>query len=67
MKEKHLDLIFFLPVVLFAEYILAAIVGCTAYVCGAGEKFYCTIYCYSLMTVFSLTIAAFVFRYFKKR
>jgi hypothetical protein len=42
MKASVLNkVLFVLPLLLFADYILMAILGCTACLFGLGEKFYC--------------------------
>lgn len=34
-----------LPLILFADYILMAIIGCTTCILGFGEDFFCGTYC----------------------
>jgi hypothetical protein len=45
MRSK---LLFFIPLVLFIDRVMFAILGCIAGACSAGDKFFCVIYCYFL-------------------
>jgi len=46
MKASILIKLFFvLPLLLFADYILMAILGCTTCLFGFGEEFYCGSFC----------------------
>lgn len=40
-----LKLCFILPLLLFVDYILMALIGFCASSCGAGDSFFCGIYC----------------------
>lgn len=56
MKASVLIKVFFvLPLLLFADYILMAILGCTACLFGLGEKFYCGFFCLAGKIILALT------------
>jgi hypothetical protein len=40
-----IKLFFVLPLILFVDYILMALLGCTTCLFGLGEKFYCGTFC----------------------
>jgi hypothetical protein len=56
-KYNYLKCLLIIPAVLFIDWIVMVVAGCVAGLCHAGEKFYCTVYCYSGITLLSLSIA----------
>jgi len=57
MKNFLLRFGFFFPAAIFAVYVLMVIIGCVANCYGAGEAFYCGVFCklgYSLMALTTL-------------
>ena len=50
-----------LPLILFADYILMAIIGCTTCLFGSGDDFYCGPYCLAGKII--LCISAIFFGY----
>jgi hypothetical protein len=46
MKPTIIKWILIIPAILFADWIIMITAGCLTSICGAGEKFYCGIYCY---------------------
>jgi hypothetical protein len=62
MKASILIKIFLvLPLIIFADYILMAILGCTACLFGLGEDFYCSSFCLAGKII--LVLSAIVFGY----
>lgn len=50
-----------LPVILFADYILMAVIGCATCLFGYGDEFYCGPYCMIGKTVLGLSAILFVY------
>jgi hypothetical protein len=44
-SSLFLKIFFVLPAILFADYILISIIGCTTCLFGAGDDFYCGPFC----------------------
>lgn len=62
MKSHLLIKIFvFLPLILFADYLLMALIGCSTCLFGVGEDYYCNTYCILGKTI--LVISALFFGY----
>jgi len=56
MKASVLIKVFFiLPLVLFVDYILMAILGCTTCLFGLGEGFYCGSFCLAGKIILALS------------
>ena len=56
MKASILLKVFFvLPLLLFADYILMAILGCTTCLFGLGEEFYCSSFCLAGKIILALS------------
>jgi hypothetical protein len=56
MKASVLIKVFFvLPLLLFADYILMAILGCTTCLFGLGEEFYCGSFCLAGKIILALS------------
>jgi hypothetical protein len=53
--------------ILFIDYVLIAIIGCTAYVAGATENFYCGPFCLIGITIISISIVFPLIWYAKKK
>ena len=45
MKAKILMLVLIFSVILFINYFLLVVIGCTACAVGAEESFYCIVFC----------------------
>ena len=56
MKASILIKIFFVaPLILFVDYILMAILGCTTCLLGLGEEFYCGSFCLAGKIILALS------------
>ena len=59
----------FLPITWLVTYVALVLIGLVSFVLGAGDQFYCSIYCKLGLPLFSLTTIAFlvhfVYRYTK--
>jgi len=45
MKAKILMYMMIFSVILFIDYVLLVVIGCTACAAGAKESFYCIVFC----------------------
>jgi hypothetical protein len=63
MNSRILVGILVLPLVLFIEYLVFILLGCTAELCGATDHFYCTVYCKIAIGVLILTGAILLYRF----
>ena len=45
MKAKILMYVMIFTVILFVDYVLLVVIGCTACAIGAQESFYCVVFC----------------------
>jgi hypothetical protein len=60
MKTSALFKVFFiLPLLLFIDYILMAILGCTACLFGLGENYYCGSFCLTGKIILALSAILF--------
>ena len=60
MKASVLIKVFFvLPLLLFVDYILMAILGCTTCLFGFGEEFYCGSFCLAGKIILVLSVIFF--------
>jgi hypothetical protein len=60
MKASIVIKIFFvLPLILFVDYILMAIIGCTTCLFGLGEDFYCGSFCIAGKIILALSVIFF--------
>jgi hypothetical protein len=48
-----------LPLLLFADYILMALLGCTTCLFGLGDKFYCGTFCLAGKIILALSLVFF--------
>ena len=57
MKPKSilLKILILLPFLLFIDWIVMVLFGCVASICGAGENFYCSVFCKTGIVLLSLT------------
>jgi hypothetical protein len=65
MKIKLLKLFLFVPVILFADWVILSLMGCIAGSCNAGHNFFCKVFCYfgiGLVVASLLGILYIVFR-----
>ena len=53
-----------LPIVVFANYLLMAIIGCLTFLWGCGDDFYCNSFCLIGKIIFGFTIVVFFFLIF---
>jgi hypothetical protein len=51
----YIKLFFLLPLILFVDYILMAIVGCTTCLFGFGDGFYCGPFCLAGKIILALS------------
>jgi hypothetical protein len=56
MKPIYVKVLIFLPFLLFVDWIIMVIFGCFASVCGADNKFYCSVFCKVGIVLLSLTV-----------
>lgn len=62
MKTSLFIKIFFvLPLILFADYLLMAILGCSTCLFGLGEEFYCGAFCFAGKIILALSAVLFVY------
>jgi len=60
MKATILFKLFFvLPGILFADYLLMALIGCTTCLFGLGEEFYCGSFCLAGKIILALSAVFF--------
>ena len=60
MKTPILIKIFFvLPFIIFVDYVLMAVLGCTTSLFGSGEEFYCTSFCLAGKIILALSAILF--------
>ena len=65
MKTSIVIKVFFLlPAILFFDYILLALIGCTGCLLGLGDDFYCGPYCIFGKIVLGLTAVFFLYLIF---
>jgi len=65
MKAKlGFKLLFFLPIIIFANYIVMAIIGCTSCFFGAGNDYMCGTYCLIGKIVLGLSVILFLYLIF---
>jgi hypothetical protein len=57
MKHAYVKVLFFLPFLLFIDWSIMVIFGCFASVCGADDKFYCSVFCKVGIVLLSLTVS----------
>jgi len=50
-----LKIFFVLPLILFVDYLLMAIIGCTTCLFGLGEEFYCGSFCLAGKIILALS------------
>lgn len=60
-NQMIIKVILLLPIIVFADYILMALVGCTASLCGLGDTFYCGPYCFIGKGILLLSLAFFFY------
>lgn len=48
-----------LPLILFVDYLLMAIIGCTTCLFGFGDEFYCSPYCLAGKIILALSLLIF--------
>ena len=51
----YLKIFFILPLILFVDYVLMAIIGCTTCLFGLGDEFYCGSFCLAGKIILALT------------
>lgn len=62
MKASVFKKVFFvLPLILFIDYAIMAIIGCTTCLFGSGEDFYCSTFCVVGKIVLALSALFFVY------
>lgn len=54
-----LKVFFVLPVILFADYLLMALLGCTTCLFGMGDEFYCGPFCIAGKIILALSVTFF--------
>ncbi len=59
-----INLLFVLPVLLFADYLLMIILGSICKIFEAGNAFYCGPFCYAGKIILTLTALLFIYRVF---
>ena len=67
MKPALLKLFIFLPLLLFIDWIIMVIFGCFASICGADNKFYCSLFCRIGIVLLSLTVLFLAWLLLRKR
>ena len=54
-----LKIFFILPLILFVDYLLMALIGCTTCLFGFGEEFYCGSFCLAGKIILALSALLF--------
>jgi hypothetical protein len=57
----YLKLFLVLPLILFVDYLLMALIGCTTCLLGLGEDFYCGSFCLAGKIILALSAIFFVY------
>ena len=55
----YIKVFLILPLILFTDYLLMAILGCTTYLFGLGDEFYCGPFCLAGKLVLALSAVLF--------
>jgi len=56
-----------IPALLFADWIIMILIGCMSNLCHAGNNYFCSVYCYTGITLLSVTVLFVLYLIFKKR
>ena len=67
MKPVYLKVLLLLPFLLFLDWIIMVMFGCFASFCGAGNKFYCSVFCKVGIVLLSMTVLFVIVWLFRKR
>jgi hypothetical protein len=67
MNLMRSKLLFFIPLVLFIDWLLLTILGCIAGVCNAGDKFFCVVYCYFGISLIVVSVMLTFFIIYRKQ
>lgn len=55
------------PALLFADWIIMVLIGCISGLCHADNKFFCSSYCYTGITLLSVTALFVAYLIFSKK
>ncbi len=66
MRTTFFKWLLIAPAFLFADWLIMVFIGCFSSLCHADNKFYCSVYCCTGITLLSLTALLIVYLIFKK-
>jgi hypothetical protein len=55
MRTTLFKWLLIVPALLFADWLIMVLIGCISGLCHADNKFFCSIYCYTGITLLSVT------------
>jgi len=58
-KPIIIKVLVFLPLILFVDYIIMALIGCTSCLFGTGKDFYCGPFCLAGKIILALSVILF--------
>lgn len=70
MKLSISKWLLIIPILLFLDWIIMVLFGCFSSVCGAGNSFYCNVYCavgIALLIFTLLIVILLIFKSLKKK
>jgi hypothetical protein len=66
MRTTFFKWLLIIPALLFADWLIMVFIGCLSGLCHAGNKFFCSVYCFTGITLLSVTALYIVYLIFKK-
>jgi len=67
MRQVVVRWLFIIPALLFANWLIMILIGCLSSLCHAGDKYFCSVYCYTGITLLSVTLLFVLYLLFRKR
>ncbi len=66
MKISFVKMLLVIPLLLFLDWIVMVVAGSFSNICGAGDDFFCTIYCYFGIALLGSTFLFIFYMAFKQ-
>jgi hypothetical protein len=66
MRIEIFKWLLIVPALLFADWLIMILFGSFSGLCHAGNKFFCSVYCYTGITLLSVTVLFVGYLMFKK-
>jgi len=67
MKRSIVKWLLIIPLLLFLDWILMVMFGCFSSLCGADNKYFCSVYCYTGISLLFLTVIGIFVIFYKSR